>query len=584
MEKGGLGGTVGEEMGTAAATEAGGVGAGEKGREGGGGMKRKAAAGGGGSHDFFAFQEQLQLAGRSRKRRRESNEAPFPLSELYISADPACPPSIPEGDGKVVKVKTEEGKEEGKKEEGMIQSLISFLKGHVWKGVEEEAVRAAVAAGTWRLVEEESVDPSLEPSLAYLSRPPRSFWVPSLAFPTPPEEGGTGGGEGGKEEGVEGWGWENGCLPVFVRACRRNWNRVEAAWETWNEDLGNNALEWKELWREDVCADEGGEEEEEEEDEGGKQGRVMEGEEDVLGLGLALKGGKVEKEEEERFVLFPCGVDGAGTHLEQENLVLAATSSAASDTEGGNERGAEEREGRGGAAVGGGGGFPLSPVPHGQVNAQPSPTYPRRGPSSSLPSSSLSSLPFSVTPTRAFPSASAATDPFFSVAVKQDDEGEEGEVVSAGMSAATTMEGGEGWGEERGEEGGEEGLMMDFGLDMTDTEFQALLSEVEEEEKGKKEEGGKRGRGRKEGREGGREEGVDTWMSRFISLIPALRPLRREQGERLSLFCLRCRRRRRRAVNISEKGRREGGRGKGRAGEILHVDFHLDLNTTFCLN
>jgi len=522
MAKGGLGGMGEEELGGAKATTEAGVLEGEEiGRDGGVGMKRKAAGGGGrggGSHDFFAFQEQLHQMGRSRKRRRESNDAPFPLSELYISADTACPPSLPascEVDGKIVTVKTEDRNEEGKKEEQMIQSLISFLKGHVWKGVEEEAVRAAVAAGTWRLVEEESVDPSLDPSLAYLSRPPRSFWVPSLASLTPLEEGGNGGGEEGREEGVEGWGWENGCLPVFVRACRRNWSRVEAAWEAWNEDLGNNALEWKELWREEVGAEEEGAEEEEGEEEGAKQGRVMEGEEDDLGLGFTLKGGKVEKdvggmeEEEERFVLFPCGVDGAGTHPEQENPVLA-DSAAAAYTEGGKEGGEEEREGRGRA---GGGSIPLSSMPHGQMNSQPSPTYLRRGLSSSIPSTFSSSLPSSVTPARAFPSASAASvaDDFFSVAVKQEEEGEEGgeegEVISAGVSAATTMEGGEGW----GEEGGEEGVMMDFGLDMTDTEFQALLSEVEEEGKGEKQERGEE-EARKGGRMGAREGGGCGYM------------------------------------------------------------------------
>jgi hypothetical protein len=205
MEGGLGGGVVGEEVAASAsgATAAGGFGGGEGGRE--GGLKRKAAGvgGGGGSHDFFALQEQLQQAGRSRKRRRESTEVPLPLSELYITAEPSLSPSLP-------RIKTEDGGGEGS-EEGMIQSLVSYLKTHVWKGVEEGAVRAAVAAGIWRVVEEESVNPSLDPSLAYLSRPPRAFWVPSMALPPPPpEEGGGEGTQGGREEGVGGvvgWGW-----------------------------------------------------------------------------------------------------------------------------------------------------------------------------------------------------------------------------------------------------------------------------------------------------------------------------------------------------------------------------------------
>ena len=264
------------------------------------------------------------------------------------------------------------------------------------------------------------------------------------------------------------------------------------------------------MWKEGIC-----EEEEEEGGEGGREGGVMMGEEeDVLGLGLVLKEGKVQEGgeggredevEEEGFLLFPCGV---GTHPEQENLLVAPTAAAAAE---GKEGGMEGGGGGGGgaAAAAGGESLPLSPVPHAQVNSQLLPTYPRRRPSSSLPSSSSSSLPsstFSVTPAR---------DDFFSVAVKQEEgeerreegEGEEGEVISAGTSAATTMEGGEGW----GEGGGEEGVMLEFGLDMTAAEFQALLSEVEEGGEDGREEGssslGLRGGEEEEegGREGGRE-------------------------------------------------------------------------------
>ncbi|EWM24390.1 hypothetical protein Naga_100283g5 [Nannochloropsis gaditana] len=460
-----------------------------------------------GSHDFFYQQEQLQQAGRSRKRRREGGGAPLPLSELYVPADPVSASVEKAGVKEEAPVEVEDGDEEA------VHLLLSFLKERVWAGVEEKAVRDAVSAGVWRLVAEESLE--ADPSLAYLARPARTFWVPSLAPPAWEE-----GKEGGVEGGVEGWGWENGCLPVFVRACRRNWAKVEGVWEAWNEDLGNNALEWKELWR-DVGAEEG--------EEGGV-------EEDLgMDLGLELKapvaGESGRKEEEDSFLLFPCSLEGAQAETENVSMPsMGVMRDGREDvTEGVTEGGLPEH--RGAPVV-----FAPVPDPNGDF---PPLGYGQTRPFPSLvPSTDPSSLSFSSTPTRSVTVAPPPGDVFFSVSVEGEDGKEDGredrredgregavfqegalkpwvkqeemreereeeatEVVSAGTSAAATVEGGEGGTEEVWEDGEEGRMMMDLGLNMGDATLQAFMAGVGGGMEGGKE-GGKGGVGGREGMTG----------------------------------------------------------------------------------
>ena len=124
---------------------------------------------------------------------------PLPLSSLYIPAGEAVVPATPTLSSSRIKQEEGEGGEPtsysttSPPNEEALASLLAFLRAHVCATLDEKAVRKAVEEGVWQLVTEESVDSSTEPSLAYLERPLRSFWVPEL-------------------EKLEQWSYANGCL------------------------------------------------------------------------------------------------------------------------------------------------------------------------------------------------------------------------------------------------------------------------------------------------------------------------------------------------------------------------------------
>ena len=113
-------------------------------------------------------------------------------------------------------------------------SLFDYLR-TCFPNVDEGAVSVAVDSGVWTLVSEDRAasaqPPAARPRLHYSSEePPRVSWQPAL-------------------EKVEEWSFENGAMQVFVRACKLNWAKVQGIWTAWNDDLGNNSLDWLDLWR-----------------------------------------------------------------------------------------------------------------------------------------------------------------------------------------------------------------------------------------------------------------------------------------------------------------------------------------------
>jgi hypothetical protein len=108
-------------------------------------------------------------------------------------------------------------------------SLFESLSSCFGAQVEEAQVEDAVESGVWTL---EQVQPcAAGAGLLAGDRACGALWAPSL-------------------DRVEEWSFENGALCVFVAACAAHWRRrVEQAWRAWNDELGNNALEWRDLWR-----------------------------------------------------------------------------------------------------------------------------------------------------------------------------------------------------------------------------------------------------------------------------------------------------------------------------------------------
>jgi hypothetical protein len=116
--------------------------------------------------------------------------------------------------------------------------LVEYLRNSFPGQVDEGSILAAVEAGVWKFgIEEPGMGlgnnaAESQDVLAYLEEKtgPRYYWLPAL-------------------DKLEGWTFCNAALLVFVRACVNKWHKLAQVWAEWNEDLGNNAMEWHELWK-----------------------------------------------------------------------------------------------------------------------------------------------------------------------------------------------------------------------------------------------------------------------------------------------------------------------------------------------
>ncbi len=237
---------------------------------------------------------------------------------------------------------------------------------------------------------------------------------------------------------------------VFVRACRLQWHRVEAAWSSWNEDLGNNALEWSDLWGSSLLLNE---EEEEEEAGGCGQGQVV-----------------CKTEVGDSLLLYPYNAGSMGAPQEQENAKVARLAAVAAASPAASAALAAQAAVAGGTSSSSSSALPLSLLQH-AGNARGA-------------AEDIFNVPIDLSQEEG-EGGERDCIPFLKQEEGQgeegQDEGEEGERpeeedgISAGTTGDTTMA------EEEGGwvDGGGIDERLDLGLDMTDSEFQAMLMEGE---------------------------------------------------------------------------------------------------------
>lgn len=136
----------------------------------------------------------------SRKRRRDANEPIMDPSELQVEA--------PDD----------------------VNALCRNLKMFLGQDISEASVKQAVERGVWqRKVVYEDDQSGDDEEEDFMNRRARTVWTPNL-------------------DKVEEWTFDNGTLHTFTRACRMNWSTIQPVWHQWNDDLGNNAIEWEDLW------------------------------------------------------------------------------------------------------------------------------------------------------------------------------------------------------------------------------------------------------------------------------------------------------------------------------------------------